>query len=763
VLRRWLPPAELSSFVGRRRELIEIAGLVARARLLTLTGVGGVGKTRLALRAASQLRRSFADRIGFVEVAPLMEPSLIGVVIAQALGLSDQSGRGALREVADHIGRQRWLLIVDNCEHVPVACAAALAELLRACPELRVLATSREPLRIEGEAVYRVPPLSLPPEEPAEPGALLGAEAVCLFVERARAALPSFELDAASSPAVADLCRRLDGIPLAIELAAAQLRALSVDQISDRLESRLDLPGVSVRDRPDRHATMRAAMDWSYGLLTEPERVLLRRLEVFTGGFDLEAAEAVCCGPPLAREHVLDALVGLVDRSLVSMDTAGRPRYQLLETVRHYGGERLRDSGEEAWVRSRHVEWCVQLACSVRSEWWGPRQREVLDRLRAEEGNVRAALELCVREPCQAERGLAICSGAWFIWHVRGRSTEGRRWMTALLQADRRQTRERAEALVGLGTLLHQQNDAKAAEIVLERAVELTRALGDRRTLALALARLGAAAAGQSDLVRAASLADEAVRSARESSDDAALANALSVSARIAVGQKTPARAAALYEECISLCALAGERWLRQRASLAMGVVRSEMGNHAEARELIRQSLAMARDLDDRGLMAWSIEGLAWANAAEGLAWGAATLLGAAQAVRDVPTTGYAADSERRERCRSVAVARLGVPAFEKAYAHGRRMSRTQAVAHALGDESALEPTPARPVAWPLSRREAEIAGLVAEGLSNRDIADRLLISVRTVENHMNHVFVKLGLSSRWQLARWFADLDRPA
>ena len=750
-------PAELSSFVGRRRELLELAGLLGRSRLLTLTGVGGVGKSRLARRAATQLRRKFEDRVTVVDLATLTDPRLVGDAFAQSLGIRWESG--LMSEVAGRLGHLSWLLVVDNCTHVLAAVAEVVAMLLQACPRLRVLTTTREPLHLEGEAVYQVPPLELPEVRRPGPGGRGPAEALSLFVERARAALPGFELNAENSLAATRLCRRLDGIPLAIELAAAQLRVLTVSQVEEWLEGQLDLPEITAR-RPARQLTMRATLDWSHETLSDPQRLLLRRLSVFVGGCDLDAAVEVCSDDLLERPRAVDALVGLVERSLVVRETSSdRARFRLLQTVRRYALERLRQSAEEPSLSLRHAGWCSRLAREAYEVWWGSRQREVLDQLQLEESNLRAALDYCVREPASARTGLAICSNTWFFWNVQGRIAEGRRWITALLERDPAPSAERAASLSALGAFMHVQGDAKGAEPILEEAVEQGRQVGATATVALALARLGAVAAVLSQLDRAAALTEEAVRLARGVGDAHSHATALSLRARIALGQGQPRRAIELYQECLDLCAGAGERWLRQRVALAMGVALSDAGNHDHALRLIRESLELARALGDSRLIAWSIEGSAWVCSAEGEAERAATLLGAADAVREEPTPAYAADRARRERCRAGAISRIGEQAFQRAWANGARMSPGQAVSFALdGAAVALVPH-ARLAASPLSKREDEIAALVAQGMSNRAIAERLLISVRTVENHVNHVFVKLGLNSRWQLASWFSEL----
>ncbi|HEY4026167.1 MAG TPA: LuxR C-terminal-related transcriptional regulator [Candidatus Dormibacteraeota bacterium] len=737
-------PAELSSFVGRQKELAEVRRVLMQGRLVTLTGLGGVGKSRLALRTARQCERVYADGVRLVELAPLTEPSLVPVAVARGLGLVDERAGDIEEELTDHVAGRRLLLVLDNCEHLLPASASLIGRLLRASADLRVLATSREPLGLEGEVVYQVAPLAQP-------------EAMALFGERAQAALPGFEVTSENRSAVARVCQTLDGIPLAIEFAAVRLRALSLDQIVEHLEGELELPNPNDHGRPARQQTLRATLTWSHELLAEPEQVLWRRLSAFAGGFEFEAAAEVCGGEPLARSQVLAGVVGLVDRSVVVRDhRTGRPRYRLLEPVRQYGRERLRAAGEEPAMRRRHRDWCARLAAAEAARWWGPAQREVLERLETEHENLRAALTYCQDTPEDAAVGLSICAGTWFFWHAQRHAGEGRRWLTSLLDRASDPSPQRAAALAALGTLLMLQNDAATATPALEDAVDLARALDRRDIVASALGRLAMVTAARGDLAGAAARTEEAVRLAREAGDAEGLATALSQAARVALGQRDAERAITIYRECVDLCRAAGERWLRQRALLPLAIAVADMGDHAGARRLGRESLGIAWDLGDERMVVWSIEGLAWSSAAEGRAEEAATLLGAAAAVRgDEPASVYRGDRERTERCQASAIAVLGEVAFQRAWERGARMDRDTAIAFARGASPerarATRPTPESP----LSEREREIAALVADGLSNRDIAERLSISVRTAENHVSHILAKLAMRSRAQLVRW--------
>jgi len=732
--------------VGRRKELADVRGALAHARLITLTGFGGVGKSRLALRTARQCERVFADGVWLVELAPLSDPGLVPMAVARGLGLVEERPGDLEDELAAHVAGRRLLLVIDNCEHVLPAAAGLVDRLLRASPDLRVLATSREPLGVEGEVIYQLSPL-------AEP------EAVTLFTERAQAALPGFVLTPGNQSTVGRLCRTLDGIPLAIEFAAVRLRALSLDQIVEHLEGELELPSTTAHGRPERQQTLRATMNWSHELLAESDRVLWRRLSAFSGGFELEAAQEVCGGAQLPVSRVLAGIVGLVDRSVVVRDQRdGRPRYRLLEPVRQYGRERLRAAGEEAELRRRHREWCSGLARAQALRWWGPEQREVLERLEVEHENLRAALAFCQESLGEAAAGLAICADTAYFWHAQRHAGEGRRWLTGLLERAQEPTVARAAALAALATLLMLQNEAPAAVPVLVEAEALARQLGVRETTAQVLGRQAMVAAAQRDLARSAALTDEAVQLARESGHAESLATALSQAARVALGQGDLERSVALYRECVDLCRDAGERWLRQRALLPLAMALSDLGDHDGSRRLGRECLAIARDLGDDRMIVWSVECLAWSSAAAGRAEEAATLLGAAAAVRgEEPASIYGGDRERTERCRAAAIAALGEQAYQMAWSRGAGLNPVAALALAAG-APAERVRSARPATEsPLSEREREIAALVADGLSNRDIADRLSISVRTAENHVSHILVKLGMRSRAQLVRWYA------
>jgi predicted ATPase/transcriptional regulator with XRE-family HTH domain len=475
-------PVPMTSFIGRARELAAVKQRFSSARLLTLTGPGGCGKTRLALQAAAELADKFADGVCFVELAPLGDPRLVPQSVASALGVREEPTRPLPVTLIDTLHRRQLLLVLDNCEHLIAACAELAHILLSACPQLHVLATSREVLGVAGEMAWRVPPLASPdPQRPVPVEHLLQYEAVQLFVERARTVQPTFTVTERNAAAVAQVCHRLDGIPLAIELAAARVKVLTVEQIAARLDDRFRLLTGGSRIALPRQQTLQAAIDWSYDLLSEPERRLWRRLSVFAGGWTLEAAEAVCAGAGLDAAEVLDRLTSLVDKSLVTVDAmAGEARYRLLETIRQYGREKLERSGEAAVIRRQHLEWHVGLAERAEPELTGPDQAVWLEKLEAEHDNLRAALEWSQVEAQGEQIGLRVAAALWRFWLVHGHLREGRRWLEGMLAGSPEAwPAVRAKALYGAGALAEDQGDYAAARAFFAESLALRRELLD--------------------------------------------------------------------------------------------------------------------------------------------------------------------------------------------------------------------------------------------------------------------------------------------
>jgi predicted ATPase/DNA-binding XRE family transcriptional regulator len=630
-------PRSLTRLIGREQEQAAIANLLGEVPLLTLTGAGGCGKTRLALRVAGDRVAAYPDGVWLVELAPLASAPLIPQAIAVALGVSEEPGRLLLATLTAFLGRKRLLLVLDNCEHLVASCADLATALLRVCPQLQILATSREALGIEGERAWKVPSLSLPdPRQPVTVAHLLDAAAVRLFLERASASRPSFALTARNADLVAQVCRRLDGIPLALELAAARLSALSLDQIAARLDNRFHLLTRGRRDALPRQQTLRATLDWSYALLDETERALLRRLAVFAGGWTLEAAEGVCAGDGIAGEAVVDLLTGLVNKSLAvldeSEDTGERgERYRLLETVRQYAGEKLVGRGEATAVRGRHLIWYLTLAEQAEPALYTSGQGTCLNRLGDDLDNLRAALRWG-QEPGEMVRGMQLARALGGFWDLRNRRSEGLRWLREILAVsaeagttgraggDGEMTSVRAWTLVWAGYLALMQSETTAARELTEQSLALFQDLGDPAGRATALDTLGSVARDGGDFGRAVALQEESVALWRELGDAVNLGNTLyslgitvlqrGDSARAAAltqesaalwrGLGDPAHAAARTHECLSVhpgrtCERAATHHLFLQGQIAW-----ELGDLKGAQALGEESMDLFRQAGDR-------------------------------------------------------------------------------------------------------------------------------------------------------------------
>ncbi len=500
-------PAEVTSFIGREAELADLGELLSAARLVTVTGPGGVGKTRLALRAAAAAADGFPDGVWLLEAGHVQDPLLLGHCLLEALRLTDSTARPPLEVLVEQLADRRLLLVLDGCEHLVDACAELAGALLRAVPGLRLLATSRAALRITGEHLLTVAPLPVRPADPADEAA-----AVRLFADRAAAVLPGFRLTERNTAEITVLCRRLDGIPLAVELAAGRLRTLSVEQILLRLDDRFKLLTSGARDALPRHQTLRTTIGWSHELCSPQERLLWARLTVFSGGFDLEAAEYVCAGDGLVPDTVFELLADLVDKSVLLCEESGAVvRYRLLDTLREYGAQWLRAAGEEHRLRRRHRDWYLGLATWGEVEWFGPRQVETAERTTQAHSNLRAALEFCLAEPGEEQLALLLAGTLWYYWVGSGHLGEGRHWLDRALALDGEQTEARAKALWVTGYMATLQGDLARARPALEECRRQALATGDERALAYAVHRQGCAALIGDQLPRAAELFEEAL------------------------------------------------------------------------------------------------------------------------------------------------------------------------------------------------------------------------------------------------------------
>ncbi|MDP4505141.1 ATP-binding protein [Nonomuraea turcica] len=764
-------PAEVTSFVGRRQEVAEVRQLLSVSRAVTLTGVGGVGKTRLALRVAHEVRRAFRDGVWLVELAALEKPDMLTRAVAEALEILDHSTTPPMRVLTDHLRDKQALMILDNCEHVVGECAVLADTLLRAAPELRILATSRHVLGIASEHAVPVAPLPLPNGNGNTPlETLTQTDAVQLFTERARAVVPSFAVTDDNRDIVSGIIRRLDGLPLGIELAAVRLRALSAKQLLERLDDRFRLLTGGSRAVLPRHQTLRALIDWSHALCSEEERLLWHRASVFAGSLDLEGAETVCCGSGIDREDVLDLVIGLVDKSvLIREDHPGGVRYRMLETLRQYGHERLRERGEETRLRRRHRAYYRDLAGRARAEVFGPEQVAWFTRLQLEHANLRSALDGWLTTPADATTGLSMAADLLYHWITSYYLGEGRAWLERGLATVSSPDDVRGRALWAGGWLAVIQADLPAAQAMLEECRRIGERLNDEALLGYAELFSGMVAMCQERPRDAIGCYERALHRHRATGDPVGLALSLIrlSLARSFLGQSQAAIATA--EQALAVCEAHGEGWHKAYTMMALGVEVWRQGDLPRATELERQSLAFNRSLGDQLGVGITIEVLAWIAATQGLFERAARLLGVLESVWSLvgaPLSGYGHLAGYHDECRARTRQALGEGAFAAAVRRGARLPYEEAVAYALAEDKpggaeAKEAPEAKGEQAPLTRREREIAQLVAQGMTNKEIAASLVIAQRTAEGHIEHILTKLGFSSRAQIAVWVGEQAR--
>jgi predicted ATPase/DNA-binding SARP family transcriptional activator/DNA-binding CsgD family transcriptional regulator len=801
-------PTPRTSFVGREREIVEVKRELVMTRLLTLTGVGGSGKSRLALEVSRDSVGAYPDGVWLVELAPLSEMKVVPQAVARAMRVREQPGRPIIDILTEALHKKTTLLVLDNCEHLAHSVADLIDTLLDSCSHLRVLTTSRKPLGVEDEVVWRVSSLSTPYTDPLPPaGVLMRYEAVRLFVERTRLRLSAFELTPQNVTAVAEVCRKLEGIPLAIELAAARMDVLTAEQIAQRLHRALGLlTGGRASDR--RHRTLRATLDWSHELLSEPERKLFRRLSVFAGGWTLEAGEAVGAGDGIDEGDVVESFLMLLDKSLVVSD-AGEDgfRYGMLEPIRQYARERLEESGEAQAMKRAHAEYFLALAEEAEPKLWESGDKAWFARIEKEHDNMRVALAWAI-EYEEAELALRLGGALRWFWRARGYYGEGRRWLERALSEEGRTSAEaRAKALDGVGWMASEQRAIERAEAAAQEGLKLCEKAGIGGVIAADFKNLlGEAAWLRGDYERAAKLVEEGLvlhRVARNTRGIAwsvcSLANTSSelgdyerskelFEEGIALARKMGGalplgdllmalgyeyllegdheRATALSEEAAELYRKRGSRGGLKYALYILGWAALLRENHERAKALLEENLMLCKEIGAKVIGSLSVEGLACSAVSRGEARRAARLFGVAATLRE--SVDYQQPPRERtlgEPYLAPARSRLSEADWEGTFAEGKNMGLEEAVEYALSEEgpatplttvpdqsSAEEPPPS------LTRREWEVANLLERRFTNRQIASELHLSVRTVNKHVANILRKLNLRSRTQVdttLRW--------
>ncbi|MBC6460764.1 ATP-binding protein [Actinomadura sp. HBU206391] len=767
-------PAEVTSFVGRRHETAAVKRLLSASRLVTLTGVGGVGKTRLAYRVAAELARAFPDGVWLAELAELENPELLTNTVSEALGIDDRPGRPALNVLAEHLRDMTALLVLDNCEHLLPECTELVETLLRNAPTLRILATSRHLLDAMGEQAFTVPALSLPGSDGDSPETSTQSDAVRLFAERAQAALADFTVTAENRDAVERICLRLDGLPLAIELAAVRLRALSVQQLLDRLDDRFRL--LERRSVVPRHRTLWALIDWSHTLCSPQERLLWARASVFVGGLNLTGAEAVCSGDGIAREDVLDLVTGLVDKSvLVTEESRLGIRYRLMESLREYGRGRLAESGEEAAVLRRYRDFYRRMCAETLTQPSGPSQLNLLARLKLENANLRSAMDYCFATPGHVADGLHMAADLRNHW-LSGYLGEGRQRLAQGLALHHTPDDARGRALALDAWLAVVDGQTDVADL-LDEAEQIGRRLGHGVILADVALQRGLVALDRGDAETAIRLCRDAAEQHHVTGDLMGRIRAyLWLSSALTLGGELEAAVRAA-EEGIALCEVHGKGLYRAHLLTMLSVPLWRQGDTVRAGELVKEALSFHRVLGNPRGIGLNLAALAWVAAAEGRYERAARLLGIFETFSQEPRSrralgaqvaGYRHLRRYHQQCMADIRGALGDTAFETIVGRNARLDVDQALAYAM-EEPAKEEVDAVGAAgngarWPpLTRRETEVAGLVRRGLSNKDIAAKLVISQRTAEGHVERILTKLGFGSRAQIAVWISNRENEA
>ena len=807
-------PSLLSAFIGREQEMEQVEQLLLSHRLVTIAGPGGAGKTRLALQLASKLQAGFEDGIWLVELASLSDATLIEQTVASCLDIREQTGKPFIETLVSHLASLEILLILDNCEHLVTACAQFAETVLRRCPRLKILVTSREVLGIDGEVVWNIPSLSLPESQPwKSPSAAQTAievykqsEAVQLFLDRAGRIIHGFDLNVENGAWIAEICRQLDGMPLAIELAATRVRAMSVEQIAQRLDDRFRLLIGGSRTAEPRQQTLAATLDWSYMLLSEAEQKVLQRLSVFSGGCTIEAAQAICSSGETVDEDVLNEIYRLVEKSLVVVDRfeGGKTRCRLLESIRQYAQSKLIESGEGGEISDRHLKYYVQWAEKTENYLIGSEQLYWLERYEMEHDNVRAALEWGQSVPEGGLLCLRLAAAMGHFWRLHNYISEGRlHFKTALANHDALQpTLHRAHALYSAYVLAFYQSDYPVVRELAEEALSIANSLGSSGRLeaanalemlaevasetgdystapklyeqALAVYRevghlvgigdtlkmLGYSAMRNGEYEHAQNYLEEALVVCRQAGDLRHISSTLLGLSDLAIRRGHFERAGVLLKESLQITQPLGQNWGVAAILGAMGWLALCRGEFKEMKKFLQESLRLRIESGDVGGIAWCLEKLAEAACRENQYENSSIILGCAAALRKpINSVMDHIDQPNYERIISDLRSALGPETFTAAWAEGQTLPLEQVVELALAEpESTKNESKYKDEFGGLTKRELEAALLISKGKSNREIAEAMTVGVKTVETYVTRILNKLGFDSRVQIATWVLE-----
>ncbi len=806
-------PVPLSTFIGREREIADVCRLLSEYRLVSLTGAGGSGKTRLSLKVAGELSGEFEHGIGFVELASVSDPALVVETIASTLNVREQPGRSLMDVLVSYLSPRNTLLVVDNCEHLISACAQFAETILQHCPNLKILATSREALGITGEIVWLVPPLSLPEQQSwtslAGAQEALGhykeSESVQLFITRAEAIAPEFQFTAENCAWVAGICRDLDGMPLAIELAAARVRSLSVQQIAQKLDDRFRLLTGGSRTAPLRQQTLESTIDWSYALLSSAEQKVLQYLSVFAGGATLEAMEFICTGGGVDKSEVLNLASQLVNKSLVlTSQKSNETRFSLLETIRQYASRKLTEAADVDESRNRHLDYFVQWAKNAEPHLNGADQVLWLERFELENDNLRAAMDWSLLAANRVEIGLHLAIITAIFWKLHGHYNEGRLRLAVFLAHEslRQPTQLRAQALYSASVLAFYQSDYPAVNALAQESLSICREHGSEAHLGVAdaLEMLAETASETGNYSAATKLyeealflyrevgyllgicdtlkmmcytdmragnfehielrMEEALAISRQSKSQYSIATSLAALGELAIRQGRVERAQGFLKEGLRISQRLGNKWGTAVALGSLGWLALRQGDFSGMKKLLRQSLDIRIETGDQGGIAWCLEKLAEGHGLQTRYRQAVVIFGAAAALRaPIGSMMDAADRPEYERMTSDLRTLLGKETFDTAWDEGQAMMSEQAVDYAL-----TEPVPAKiknnlkEDFGGLTEREREVAAWIVQGKSNREMAKAMTVGVRTIETYVSRILSKLGFDSRVQIATWVIE-----